>query len=145
MSDTQKKRDILDSQDKGISAAENPPAKLFRQILYDLQIHHYKWAHLLRIYLADPRNNAGRTGPELCSARGNLNKELRKPRITFSMLMTGIKLLNPVKVRFVAELTWPNGKVTTHGTDVVLRRGGTQDANALQSAMGDDNDDIISY
>lgn len=116
-----RKKDILDMQDKGIAEAENIQTRLFRKILWDLDIHPYKWAHLLSRYLNDPRNGYT-TKAARDSRRGNLNKELRKPRLTFGTVMEGIKLLGPLRMRLIAEFDWESGKTTQHMVTQNIRR-----------------------
>ncbi len=141
---SEKNRDILDARDKGISTAENLPAKLFRQVLYDLKMHPYKWGHLMRRYLTDPRNNVPQTKTDINHHRGNLNKELRKPRITFPTLMRGIRLLNPISMKLTVELTWPNRTTTVHSVDHILNRT-PQTNEDMVSAIADEDDARIDY
>ena len=141
----QKKRDILEEKDKGISTAETPLARLWRQILFDLRIHPFKWGHLVQQYLTDPRNNISQLQSDIWSTRGNLNKDLRKPRMSIGNFLKGLKVLGPIKVKLCVELTWVDGSVTRHETDFVNRRVDSFSPDDVISAMGDEKDPRIGY
>lgn len=109
------KYDILAERDKGVGQARNVLARLFRQILRDLNIKHSDWHHLMLRYLNDPRNKIPPNGKDKSSARGNLNKELRRNRMTWKVFFDkAIPFLNPKKVRFIMEMEWQNGRTTRH-------------------------------
>ena len=117
-----RKTDILERASKGKDDAENVPAQLFRQMLYDLNINSFRWGHLLRRFVSDPRNNVPQTRTDMNHFRGNLNKELKKPRITFPTLVRGIRLLNPIAVTFKVELEWRDKSITVHSVRQQLNR-----------------------
>lgn len=106
--------DLLESQDKGCSEAQGILSRLFRLMLLDFNVNVFKWNRLMNNYLNDPRNRVPRTPKARSSTRGNLSKELRKPKMTWSNFEKGIKFLNPLKAEFTVKLTWRTGKVTTH-------------------------------
>ncbi len=137
------RRDILDTDDRGVGSAENPLALLFRTILQQLDVNPFKWSHLLDRYLKDPRNGIPQTPKDRSSTRGNINKELRKPKITFSTFIKGLLLLNPVSARFEVHLTWPNKTTTIHGVNIALRRPGTSNQNEV-TALSDQADELLN-
>lgn len=109
------KNDILTDHDKGISAARNVLARLFRQILRDLGIEQRHWHKLMLRYLNDPKNRIPPNGKDKSSARGNLNKELRRPTMTWKVFNDkAIPFLNPSRVEFDISMHWANGRVTHH-------------------------------
>lgn len=123
------KKDILAEKDWGVGAARNVLARLFRQVLRDLGIEHQMWHRLMLRYLNDKRNNIPPNGKDRSSARGNLNKELRRDRMTWKVFNDkAIPFLNPIKVRFVLEMTWANNKTTRHELNM-----------SREALMADDN------
>lgn len=109
------KNDILNNPDKGIGGARNVLARLFRQILRDMGIDQRHWHRLMLRYLNDPRNRIPPNGKDKSSARGNLNKELRRPTMTWKVFNDkAIPFLNPKRVEFDISMTWANGRTTHH-------------------------------
>lgn len=107
------KTDFLADRNKGVNEARNILARLFRQMLRDLRIDHTLWHRKMIQYLANPRNLVAGTSTERAYARGNLNKELRRKRMTWRTFSDkAIPFLNPLRVRFIIEADWPNGKTT---------------------------------
>ncbi len=139
---TQNRKSLLESSDKGISSAKNPLALLFRQILRDLKMQPYRWNQLMDRFLSNPRNGIPDSSRDRASARGNLNKELFKERLTFGTLLRGLALLDPRKVRFELHCTWTNGKTTIHGVDVLTRRHTVGSDQAID-AMPDEIDELL--
>ncbi len=138
------KRDILETLDKGVDQAQNALARLLRIAMRDLRINPYRWSQLMDNYLSDPRNGVPPTPKDRSSSRGNLNKELRKPKITFGTLMKGLRLLNPVSVRLELHLRWHTGKVTVHGVDVLMRTNQPKNADGTPvSALYDYHDHLL--
>lgn len=135
----QNKRSLLESRDKGVDTAQNPPARLWRLLLKQLNMHPWRWTQLLDQYLANPRNGIPNNPRDRSSARGNLNKELFKPKLTFTTLLRGLTLLSPRKVKFELHCTWDNGATTVTSVDVMVRRMGESAVNA----MPDDIDEML--
>lgn len=120
---------ILTSPDKGISATRGIGgilARLWRQILDDLQVKPNKFELLLSDFI----NSAKRGVPEHRISRhftrGNLRRELEQPTMTFKVFIKGMKFLKVVRIRFVVELEHSGGRKTLHETAVDL--GGGSDA-----------------
>lgn len=134
------KRDILTEEDRGVGTAENLPAKMFRTILFDLGMHPHRWGWLLSRYLSDPRNNIPQTQKAIYETRGNMNKELRKERITFPNLLRGIRVLNPRSMKFHIELEWWSGKSTVHTVAHIINRVPPNDGETLAEALRDEDD-----
>ncbi|MDH2154268.1 hypothetical protein [Stenotrophomonas sp. GD03657] len=139
---TQNRKSLLESNDKGISSAKNPLALLFRQVLRDLKMQPYRWNQLMDRFLTNPRNGIPDSSRDRASARGNLNKELFKDKLTFGTLFRGLALLDPRKVRFELHCTWTNGKTTIHGVDVLTRRHTVGNGPAID-AMPDEIDELL--
>lgn len=106
---------LLNSEDKGVDEATGTLSRLFRQILFDVNITPMRWNKLMQAYLSNPRNGVPQHGRDRSTARGNLNKELRKPSMTWNNFRRGLVFLGPIKIRFEVHLTWANKKTTVHG------------------------------
>lgn len=111
---------MLQSPDKEVSKAKGILARLFRQILEDADINYYRWDMLMEQYLDNPRNRVPTNTKERSSARGNLNKELRRESMTWKVFDKALRFLGPTKVRFEVHLTWRSKKTTVHGINVQL-------------------------
>jgi hypothetical protein len=105
---------MLKLPDKGASEASGVLSKLWRGILVDLDVTHYTWGSLMLRYLNDPRNGIPRDVKDKSSARGNLNKELKRPRMTWKVFLKGLRFLGPVRIEFVVKLTWKTRTTTVH-------------------------------
>ena len=129
MSDHSNKRleGILEDEDKLVSRANGTLSRLWRQILADQGVTWPVWNRLMDDYLNNPRNRVPRHSRGRSSTRGNLNKELSKPNMTWNNLIKGIILLNPVRAKFTMEFKWRRGTVTSHS--VVFGREDDTDEN----------------
>jgi hypothetical protein len=105
---------LLTLDDKGISTAKGVLSMIFRKILADINLNPTTWSKLMKAYLDDPRNRVPQGSRARSSTRGNLNKELSKPKMTWQNFEKGIRFLNPVKARFIIKLTWRTHQTTTH-------------------------------
>lgn len=106
--------DMLSSPTKKVDEASNVLARLWRQILCHSNIGVDKWNAAMQRYLDDPRNGIPRAGKQRSSERGNLNKALCKPSITWGVFIKGIRFLAPKRVEFTVKITWFEGKTTQH-------------------------------
>jgi hypothetical protein len=114
---------ILTSQDYGISKTKGIGgilARLYRQILMDLQVRPNRFNLLLK----EASDNAKQTITDKSVSKyftaGNLRRELEKPEMTFKVFMKGVRLLKVVNFKICLELTFASGKKTIHSTDVNL-------------------------
>jgi hypothetical protein len=108
--------DMLTSSDKGASQATGVLSRLFRQILKDRNTSMQQWTNLMLRYLDDPNNNIPRNGKDRSSARGNLNKELKRKRMTWKVFRKAMKFLAPKWIRFEVHAGWhdPTSPVSIH-------------------------------
>ena len=113
-------RDMLNEADKGISEAKNVLSRLWRQIVYDLGISPYRWGALMIRYLDDPTNKVPKNGKDRSSVRGNLNKELRRDKMTWKVFFKGLKFLSPLRIRFEVHLSWPGKPDTIHSVTIPI-------------------------
>lgn len=132
------KKDILDQRDKGISQARGALAKLFRTILYDLQIGGPEWEVLMQRVLDDPRGPAPRNSKDRSSLKGNLNKALKGDRMSWKKFMEALRLLGPAKAKIEVHLIWPKGKTTIH--DVITEVGGFRDEDYANNLAESERD-----
>lgn len=110
----QDNKDILEQKDKGISKSRGVLSKLFRTILYDIGISGPEWENLMQRVLDDPRGPAPRNSKDRSSLKGNLNKALKGPRMSWKTFQKALRLLAPVSARLEIHLTWQKGVVTVH-------------------------------
>lgn len=93
-------------------------ASMFLKILYDLGINETRWNHLMTNYVMDKRNCIPANNRDQSSARGNLQKELLKRKMTWKVFCKGIRFLNITKFDFVIRAHHANGKITEHTKSV---------------------------
>lgn len=137
---------MLNARDKGAGEASGVLAKLFRQILLDRKITPLHWSNLMMRYLDDPRNGVPRDVKDKSSARGNLNKELVRPRMTWKVFRKGLRFLGPRWVRFEVHFGWENGETSIH--KLMLDSGPvTEDDELDLGGMYDDTDTpvVVDY
>lgn len=120
--------DILHDPQKGVNTAEGVLARLFRQILYDLRVSPMRWSANMTRYLDDPRNNIPKNSRDRASSRGNLNKALRKPKMTWKVFRQALMFLGPIRARFIVELDWRDRPTTVHALE--LHNSSEEPANA---------------
>lgn len=128
--------DILNDDKKGVEQTIGVLARLFRQILYDLNIDTYKWSRHMQEYLDDPRNGIPRNSKDRSSARGNLNKELRRPKMTWKVFRKALMFLGPLEATFIVRLKWRTGRTTEHSVKLV-----TADTHQSEAAPDSDDED----
>jgi hypothetical protein len=128
--------DLLNDPNKGVETAEGVLARLFRQILFDLNVRPIRWAAMMARYLDDPRNGIPKNSRDRSSARGNLNKELRRPKMTWKVFRKALMFLGPLRVRFIVELDWKDRDTTVHM--VQLNNCTDEDSDGVTAADTDD-------
>jgi len=112
---------ILQSPNKQVHKATGVLSRLFRQILFDIGVDPLTWDKLMLRYLNDPTNGIpSNDNSKRSSARGNLNKALGKPTMSWKMFITALRFLKPESVEFELKLTWKNKKTTVHRTTIQL-------------------------
>lgn len=104
-------QDLLNTDDKGVQQARGVLSVLWRQLLVIRNIDGWKWDKLMKAYLADPHNGIQDTSRDRSSARGNLNKELKRDDMTWRVFLKAINFLAPVRVVFSVRITWADGNV----------------------------------
>lgn len=114
---------ILTSQDGGIADTRGIGgilARLWRQILRDINVRPSRFEMLLSDFINDAKRKVPDNRVSKLFTRGNLRRELERPTMTFKVFMKGIKMLNVAKIRIAVELEFGSGKKTLHQTVVDL-------------------------
>lgn len=112
--------EILSLDDRGISSASDAPSKLFRSILFDLQINRVTWDRLMRDFLTNPRSGVDNTPTKRSSERSNLNRALARERVTWKMFRKALQVMNPKVVSYELELAWQKDYIFPNKTPNTL-------------------------
>lgn len=92
-------------------------ARLFRVVLYDLDIDSQTFHMLLADYVK--KENAQKlAAAEKSSLKTNLVAFFVKPKMSYKTFERFIKMLNPRKVKFTVSFTWKDGTITSHDVEV---------------------------
>lgn len=103
-------QDLLNDPDKRVGEARGVLSALFRQLLVLRDIDGWLWDRLMRNFLADPRNGIQNNSRDRSSARGNLNKELKRDDMTWRVFLKALYFLDPVRVVFTVKVTFKDDK-----------------------------------
>jgi hypothetical protein len=103
-------QDLLNDPDKRVREAKGVLSVLWRQLLMVLNIDGWRWDKLMRKYLADPHNGIQNNSRDRSSARGNLNKELKRDDMTWRVFLKALKFLDPIRVVFTVKITFQDGR-----------------------------------
>lgn len=136
---TKKIMELLTLPDRGANEPDGPNgilARLFRIILWQLNITPMRFGKYMNDYIHDKRNRIKDTRSAHTSARGNLMKELGKPEMTFKVFMKGLRFIKVVRIEFIIKAHHPNGTTTVHATEVDL-----SSEEMIASFMEEDDDD----
>jgi hypothetical protein len=94
-------------------------ARLFRQMLLDLNINKQRWMHLMADFMHDQRNNVPNNKSDHTTFRGNLTKELGREQLTFKSLCRGCRFLGFRSIEItIAGKHEDTGEITYHTTTV---------------------------
>ena len=93
-------------------------ARLFRIIVHDLGITDDRYEALMERYIQKSHLDPNRK--EKAAARASLSKDLLKEAMTWKTLFKGLDFLAVLKFDLTITLHHRNGRVTHHGTTVVL-------------------------
>lgn len=126
---------LLSSESKEVEKATGVLARLARRILAEKNINHWKWGQLMDAYLNNPRNGIPNNTRDQSSARGNFNKEVNRPTMTWRVFDKFLRFLGATHVRFEVHITMPNKKTTVHGINIRLND------EPMESVPGEDEED----
>lgn len=119
-SDANTDRENSDPSSAMLEAVNNnfvkaPPAKgalaiLFRTLCREMNLGAFGWSQLMHQYLHNPANGIKNTPKDKATARGNLNKELFRDRLTWKVFMKAIRFFNPIRAEFTVRLRLQSGE-----------------------------------
>lgn len=108
----QRLKKIVESKDKDVHLANNALARLFRQILYDLDFDLPTFTRMLDDYVI--RENAKRPKTFKSSLKTNLIASLSSAQMSFKYFERFLAILRPKSVTFKVSITWRHNEVTEH-------------------------------
>ena len=111
-------QDLLSDPEKKTNETNNGLARLFRTILYDLNV---EWSRLNRDigrYFDRQQHEVQRSTKEQIRERGNLVKELCGDALTWKNFVKGIQVLNPLSMEIQITLKWRKGIETVHTVNI---------------------------
>jgi hypothetical protein len=132
-------QDLLNDPDKRVGEARGVLSVLWRQLLVVRDIDGWRWDKLMKNFLADPRNGIQNNSRDRSSARGNLNKELKRDDMTWRVFLKALNFLDPIRVVFSVKITFKDG--TTNEVTAKLKDRGTVMTQA-PAARPDDEDEV---
>lgn len=112
---------MLTSPDKGMTKTSGPNgvlSRLFRTILFDLNIGPAKFGYLLQDYVVDTRHGVPNNRKDQTSMRGNLRKEFAKTQMTWKVFCKSLRFLQIRKMEINVKLFHYHHEPTTHSTTV---------------------------
>lgn len=97
-------------------------ARLFRDLWIELGAGAFGWSQLMQQYLNNPANGVKNTAKDRATARGNLNKELFREKLSWNVFMKAIRFFDPVKATFTVKLEFRTGKTIESSVAIVERQ-----------------------
>lgn len=107
-------QDMLADPEKKTNETNNGLARLFRGILYDLNVDWGRLNRDINRYFDRQQLEVKRSVKEQTRERGNLIKELCGDALTWKNFVKGIQVLNPVSMELQVTLKWRKGIETVH-------------------------------
>lgn len=92
--------DLLRHPTKKVMEATGILARIYRQLLVEMDIQPERFHRLLHEWLNDPTNGVNTDLKRRSSARGNFIKELVRPTMTFKVFLKAVKMLKPTEIEF---------------------------------------------
>lgn len=108
---------LLLSSDKGVSKTRGVGgvlAKLWRSILFDLNISYPQFEQLLNNYIIAARTTVDDHRAARLITKGNERRAFERDTMTFKSFFKAMKFLRIKKIRIVVELTHNSNKTTLH-------------------------------
>jgi hypothetical protein len=106
-------------------------ANLYRKQLIELDVGPGRFSDFLSDYVRDPANGIAQNTKDLTVARGNLTKELKRPGMTFSVYLKGLRFLKVVEVDFYVKCYYDTGATSVHRTRIDLTRADAVNPNDI--------------
>lgn len=117
-------------------------SKLWRVILKDLNIGGYRFSVLMDRFLNDPNNQVPDNPKERFNNRGNLNKEMSNPTMSWKVFCKCMRFLQFTEFRITLEARHTDGKITTHRVMVNLHDG-LKDVPLFEEELAENPDAVV--
>lgn len=101
--------DLLNDPNKRVGEARGVLCTLWRQLMVARDVDGWRWDKYMRAFLMDPRNGIQDNSRDRSSARGNLNKELKRDDMTWRVFLKALNFLAPWRVVFSVKVYWKDG------------------------------------
>lgn len=111
-------QDMLVDPDKKVNESTNILAKLFRTVLYDLNVDYGQLNRNIIAYLDKQQLSVKKSVKEQTREKGNLVKELSSNSLTWNNFVKGLQVINPVSAEIRLTLRWRRGRETIHTVNV---------------------------
>lgn len=111
-------QDMLVDPDKKVNESTNILAKLFRTVLYDLNVDYSQLNRNIIAYLDKQQLSVKKSAKEQTREKGNLVKELSSHSLTWNNFVKGLQVINPVSAEIRLTLRWRRGRETIHTVNV---------------------------
>lgn len=112
---------MLNDPNKKVGESTNILAKLFRTILYDLDVTHGQLHRNILNYLEKQQMSVQKSVKEQTREKGNLVKELASNSLTWRNFVKGLQVINPVSAEIRVTLRWKRGRETSHVVNVNIQ------------------------
>lgn len=111
-------QDMLVDPDKKVNESTNILAKLFRTVLYDLNVDYGQLNRNIIAYLDKQQLSVKKSVKEQTREKGNLVKELSSNSLTWNNFVKGLQVINPVSAEIRLTLRWRRGRETIHSVNI---------------------------
>lgn len=131
--------EVFASEDRGVSkivSMTGSLSKLFRLALFDNNLNLIAFNKLLNDYVIGPRSGIPNNKRDQTSARGNLIKEIFKPRMSWKVFCKALQILQVIKLDFSIITYHYDGRQRVHTVSVKLR-----DYKSNPTPVNDDDSD----
>lgn len=97
-------------------------AQLFRQLWAEMNTGAFGWSQLMQQYLNNPANGVKNNAKDRATARGNLNKELFREKLSWNVFMKAMRFFDAIKVTFTVKMEFRTGKTIESSVVIVERQ-----------------------
>lgn len=123
-------QDMLVDPDKKVNESTNILAKLFRTVLYDLNVDYGQLNRNIIAYLDKQQLSVKKSAKEQTREKGNLVKELSSNSLTWNNFVKGLQVINPVSAEIRLTLRWRRGRETIHTVNVNVQSLGDNEIDS---------------
>lgn len=108
---------IFDTADKRVKETNHLLARLYRQILQDLNVTPLEWDKLINRYYRSPYSKVKKNARDIASDKNNFNRAMAKDKVSWNNFFKAICILSPEWIRIEVTFGWRNGKSTSHSVE----------------------------